>query len=94
MGSGVRIEKIMLSLFEISPQEGTETFYRMSKFSRVQKLFYFEVRSFGRISYKKNTKNLIFRIFYAKRIRGHNLCPILLKFAPEPPYICTNNLNF
>ena len=53
MGSGVRIEKIMLSLFEISPQEGTETFYRMSKFSRVQKLFYFEVRSFGRISYKK-----------------------------------------
>ena len=50
---GVRVKKIMLSLFERSPWGGTEAFYGMSKFSRVQKLLHFEVRSFGRISYKK-----------------------------------------
>ena len=37
---GVRVKKIMLSLFERSPGGGTETFYGMSKFSRVQKLPY------------------------------------------------------
>ena len=46
-------QKIMLSLFERSPRAWTEAFYGMSKFSRVQKLLHFEVRDFGRISYKK-----------------------------------------
>ena len=52
----VRVKRIMLSLFERSPRGGTEAFYGMSKFSRVQKLLHFEVRSFGRISYKKIRK--------------------------------------
>ena len=52
IGRGVRVKKIMLSLFERSPWEGTEASYRMLKFNCVQKLLYFEVRGFGRISYK------------------------------------------
>ena len=91
---GIRVKKIMLSLFGRSPWERPEAFYGMSKFCRLQKLLHFEVRDFGRISYKKNTKNLKFRIFYAKRIRGRNFCQILLNFSPEPPYIYASNLNF
>ena len=49
---GTWVKKIMFTLFERSPRGGTETFYGMSKFSRVQKLLHFEVHSFGRISYK------------------------------------------
>ena len=46
-------------------------------------------------SFKKEiTKNLKFRIFCAKRIRGRNFCPTSLKFAPEHPTIQANNLNF
>ena len=43
----------MLSLFERYQREGTEAFYRMQKFPRLQKLLHFEVRDFGRISFKK-----------------------------------------
>ena len=53
---GVRVKKIILSLFERSSLGGTETFYGMSKFSSVQKLLHFEVRDFGMISYKKIRK--------------------------------------
>ena len=56
---GVRVKKIMLSLFERSLRGGTEAFYGMSKFSRVQKLLYFEVWDIGRISYKKYEKSEI-----------------------------------
>jgi len=40
-------------LFERSPLGGTKAFYRMSKLIFVQKLLHFEVRNFGKISYKK-----------------------------------------
>ena len=46
----------MLGLFERSPRGGTKAFYRISKFICVQKLLHFEVRDFGRISYKKTVK--------------------------------------
>ena len=77
----------MLILFERSQREETEAFYRMSKFCSVQKLLNFE-------KLLKNTKNLLFRISYAKSIRGHNFCPMFLRFAPEHPTIQANNLNF
>ena len=56
IGEGVRVKKIMLSLFERYQREGTETFYRMQKFPRLQKLLHFKVRDFGRISFKKIRK--------------------------------------
>ena len=40
----------------------TKAFYRMSKFDSAQKLSNFEVRDFGRISYKKRTKLLLWNI--------------------------------
>ena len=42
---------------------GTEAFYEMSKLIFVQKLLHFEVRDFGRISYKKPDKIAILRYF-------------------------------
>ena len=60
-------------------------FYRMSKLIFVQRLSHFEIRDFGRISYKRIRK--IWNLGYC-----HNCCPILLKFAPDHPYIDTNNL--
>ena len=39
-------------LFERAPLGRKKAFYRMSKLIFVQKLFHFEVRNFGRISYK------------------------------------------
>ena len=53
----------MLGLFERSPLGGTEAFYRMSKLIFIQKLLQFEVRDFGRISYKKTDKIDILRYF-------------------------------
>ena len=43
----------MLSLSYRTPQGGTEAFYGIKIFDYVQKLSQFEVRNFGRISYKK-----------------------------------------
>ena len=71
---GVRVKKSMLGSFERSPLGGTEAFYRMSKLICVQKLSHFEVRDFGRISYKKNDKKSKFEIFDAKLIRTFNFC--------------------
>ena len=50
-------------LFERAPLGGTKAFYRMSKLIFVQKLLHFEVRNFGRISYKKMEKSQILRYF-------------------------------
>ena len=60
---GVRVKKIMLSLFERSPLGGTDAFYRISKLICVQKLSHFEVGDFSRISYKKTDKIDILRYF-------------------------------
>ena len=60
---GVRVKKSMLGLFERSPWGGTEAFYGMSILIFVQKLSHFEVRDFGRISYKKMDKIDILRYF-------------------------------
>ena len=49
-------QKIMLSLSYRTPQGGTEAFYGINIFDYVQKLSHFEVRDFGRISYKKIRK--------------------------------------
>ena len=53
----------MLTLFERSLWGGTNAFYGMSKLIFVQKLSHFEVRDFGRISYKKTDKIDILRYF-------------------------------
>ena len=50
---GVRVKKIMLILSYRTPQGRTEAFYRIKIFDYVQKLSQFEVRNFGRNSYKK-----------------------------------------
>ena len=50
-------------LFERVPLGGTKAFHRMSKLIFVQKLLHFEVRDFGRISYKKMEKSQILRHF-------------------------------
>ena len=54
---------VILSLFERSQWEETEAFYRMSKFNCVQKIFHFEFRKFGRISYRKIQKIWNLRYF-------------------------------
>ena len=50
-------------LFERAPLGGTEAFYRMSRLIFVQNLLHFEVRNFGRNSYKKMEKSQILRYF-------------------------------
>ena len=60
---GVQVKKFMLGLFERSPCGGIEAFYGMSNLIFVQKLWHFEVRDFGRVSYKKTDKIDILRYF-------------------------------
>ena len=52
---GVRVKIFILSYLK-ELLGGTKAFYRMSKSIFVQKLLHFEVRNFGRISYKKMGK--------------------------------------
>ena len=71
----------MLRLFERSPREETEPFYGMSKLIFVQKLSHFEVRGFGRISYKKTDKIEILRYFTPNVSAPSILVPNLGKIA-------------
>ena len=57
---GVRVKKVMLSLFERTHQGEKDAFYRMKISFRVQKLSQFEDRKFRCISYKKDGKNQFF----------------------------------
>ena len=60
---GVRVKKSCWPHLKDLQRKGTDAFYWMSKFSHVQKLLHFEVRNFGRISYKKMRKIWIFGYF-------------------------------
>ena len=73
----------MLGLFERSPSGGAETFNRMTKLICVQKLPHFEVRDFGRISYKKTDKIDILSYFTPNLSSTLNICPNELKFEPD-----------
>ena len=61
-----RVKNPSWAHFERSPLGGTEAFYGMLKLNFVQKLSHFEVRDFGRISYRKTDKIDILRYFTPK----------------------------
>ena len=90
---GVRVKKSMLALFERSPWGGEEAFYGMSKLIFVQKLSHFEVRDFGRISYKKTDKIDILRYFTPNLSSTFNICRNELKFAPDDQTIWGNKIK-
>ena len=87
---GVQSKNLCQAYLKRSSWGGTEAFYGMSKFSRVQKLFHFEVCGFGRIPYKKIQK--IWNLeYFTQNVSDANLHQTLLlhvwQFCLK---ICTN----